>query len=222
MQASAAKQASGGIQASAFFALFLSLFFLLSVYVTLLFFFTQASPDSARHAFLAMICNDFNIKVVSATSKYTAISKKVVAKSARDNPERDCGWLWVIYSSSKKFKRMAREALEVCLWVLKESNKSRFDSSVGQEQCIDHIPYYLSGLSRAHFFRQPVYGPCIVCLIAGNEIKIWLWKPWKWSCRKLPCLHLIVMINVIIWSKGTTLQTFQSFPLKKIAVARYI
>ena len=21
----------------------------------------------------------------------------------------------------------------------------------GQEQCIDHIPYYLSGLSRAHF-----------------------------------------------------------------------
>ena len=73
MQASAAKQASGGIQASAFFALFLSLFFLLSVYVTLLFFFTQASPDSARHAFLAMICNDFNIKVVSATSKYTAM-----------------------------------------------------------------------------------------------------------------------------------------------------
>lgn len=55
-------------------------------------FFTQASPDSARHAFLAMICHDFNIKVVSATSKYTAISKKVVAKSARDNPERDCGW----------------------------------------------------------------------------------------------------------------------------------
>ena len=24
-----------------------------------------------------------------------------------------------------------------------------------QEQCIAHIPYYLSGLSRAHFFRQP-------------------------------------------------------------------
>ena len=24
-----------------------------------------------------------------------------------------------------------------------------------QEQCIEHIPYYLSGLSRAHFFRQP-------------------------------------------------------------------
>ena len=24
-----------------------------------------------------------------------------------------------------------------------------------QEKCIDHIPYYLSGLSRAQFFRQP-------------------------------------------------------------------
>jgi len=24
-----------------------------------------------------------------------------------------------------------------------------------QEQCIDNIPYYLSGLLRAHFFRQP-------------------------------------------------------------------
>ena len=24
-----------------------------------------------------------------------------------------------------------------------------------QEQCIEHILYYLSGLSRTHFFRQP-------------------------------------------------------------------
>ena len=92
VQASAAKQASRVVYKPRLFLLFSFLFFfLLSVYVTLLFFFTQASPDSARHAFLVMICNDFNIKVVSATSKYTAISKKVVAKSARDNPERDCG-----------------------------------------------------------------------------------------------------------------------------------
>ena len=37
----------------------------------------------------------------------------------------------------------------------KESNNSRFDSFSRYEQCIDHIPYYISGLSRAHFFRQP-------------------------------------------------------------------
>ena len=39
----------------------------------------------------------------------------------------------------------------MCLRVLEESNKSRFDSYSRQEQCIDHLPYYLSGLSRAHF-----------------------------------------------------------------------
>ena len=45
--------------------------------------------------------------------------------------------------------------MKMCLRVLKESIKSRFDSYSRQEQSIDHIPYYLSGLSRAHFVRQP-------------------------------------------------------------------
>ena len=58
---------------------------------------------------------------------YTATSRKVVGKSARDNPERYCGWLWVC-CSSKKFERMAWEAMDVCLRVLKESNKRSFDS----------------------------------------------------------------------------------------------
>ena len=39
----------------------------------------------------------------------------------------------------------------MCLRVLKESNKSRFDRYSRQKQSIDHIPYCLSGLSRAHF-----------------------------------------------------------------------
>ena len=55
----------------------------------------------------------------------------------------------------RNLKELARKAMEICLRVLKESNKSRFDSYSRQEQCIDHIPYYLSGLSRPHFFRQP-------------------------------------------------------------------
>ena len=70
-----------------------------------------------------------------------SISKKVV-ESALDNPERYCGWFWV-HCSSKKFERMAREAMDVCLRVLKQSNKSRFDSYSRQEQCVGHIPYYL-------------------------------------------------------------------------------
>ena len=45
--------------------------------------------------------------------------------------------------------------MEVCLRGLKESNKSRFDSYSVKNKNIDHIPYYLSGLSRAQFLWQP-------------------------------------------------------------------
>ena len=55
----------------------------------------------------------------------------------------------------RNLKELARKAMKMCLRVLTENNKSRFDSYSRQEQCIDHIPYYLSGLSRTHFFRQP-------------------------------------------------------------------
>ena len=55
----------------------------------------------------------------------------------------------------RNLKELAQKAMKMCLRVLTESNKIRFDSYSRQEQCIDHIPYYLSGLSRAHFFRQP-------------------------------------------------------------------
>ena len=54
----------------------------------------------------------------------------------------------------RNLKELARKAMEMCLRVLKESNKSRFDSYSRQEQCIDHIPYYLSGLSRAQFMES--------------------------------------------------------------------
>ena len=54
--------------------------------------------------------------------------------------------------SQRNLKELARKAMEMCLRGLKESNKSRFDSNSRQEQFIDHSPYYLSGLSRAHFF----------------------------------------------------------------------
>ena len=53
--------------------------------------------------------------------------ERLSKKSARDNLERYCGLFWV-HCSSKKFGRMAREAMDVCLRLLKESNKTRFDS----------------------------------------------------------------------------------------------
>ena len=69
---------------------------------------------------------------------------------------------------------MVREATDICLRVLKESNKSRFDSFSRYEQCIDHIPYYFSGLSRAHFFRQPfskVLAPLSLSRNAGRGVQ---------------------------------------------------
>ena len=95
---------------------------------------------------------------------YTAISRKFVGKSARDNPERYCGWFWV-QCSSKKFERMAQEAMDVFA-TAKGSNKSRFDWLHCQEQGIDHILYYLSGLLRAHFFRHALNSCKQRCLAA--------------------------------------------------------
>ena len=56
--------------------------------------------------------------------------------------------------------------MDVCLRVLKESNKSRFDSYSVKNKCIDDIPYYLSGLSRAQFLRQRSRNSCIRSLAA--------------------------------------------------------
>ena len=61
----------------------------------------------------------------------------------------------------RNMKELVRKAMKMCLRVLTESNKSRFDSYSCQEQCIDHIPYYLSGLPHAHFFRQLSRNSCI-------------------------------------------------------------
>ena len=54
----------------------------------------------------------------------------------------------------RNLKELARKAMEMCFRVQKESSKSRFDSCSRQEQCIDHTPYCLAGLSRAHFSRN--------------------------------------------------------------------
>ena len=67
---------------------------------------------------------------------------------------------------------MALEAMDMCLRVLKESTTNKFDSYNRQEQCIDHIPYYLSGLSRAHFSDNVSRNSCI-CL-TEISIKTWL------------------------------------------------
>ena len=113
---------------------------------------------------------------------YTAVSRKVVGKSARDNPERYCGW-FCLPCSPKKFERIAREATDICSRVLMESNKSRFDSYSRWEQCIDHIPHYLSGLSRAHFSDNLFRNSCINLIVKTLAFKLL-----AFSRRSVPCV----------------------------------
>ena len=68
----------------------------------------------------------------------------------------------------RNLKEWHAKAMDICLRVLKESNKSRFDSYSRQEQCIDHIPYYLSRLSRAHFSDNLSRNSCIQIFSEGH------------------------------------------------------
>ena len=92
------------------------------------------------------------VLVYKRMNSTTAISRKVVGKSARDNPERYCGW-FCVHCSSEKFERMAREAMDIRLRVLKEGNKSRFDSySVrNSELIVSHITF---GDCRVYIFSD--------------------------------------------------------------------
>ena len=58
----------------------------------------------------------------------------------------------------------------MCLRVLKESNKSRFDRYSRQKQCIDHIPYYLSRLSHAHFSDNLSRKIAVYSLLNNNKV----------------------------------------------------
>ena len=84
----------------------------------------------------------------------TAYNMHCREKCTRQSLKASWGFEFSVFQ--RNWKELARKAMEMCFRVLKESNKSRFDSYSRQEQCIDHIPYYLSGLSRAYFFLQPL------------------------------------------------------------------
>ena len=72
----------------------------------------------------------------------------------------------------RNLKEVARKAMEMCLRVLKESNKSRIDSYSRQEQCIDHIPYYLSGLSLHIFSHNLSRNSCIPMCILKQRLAV--------------------------------------------------
>ena len=118
--------------------------------------------------------------------------ERLSQKNARDDPERYGGWFCVHSSSSRKFERMAREAMDVCLLVLKENSKNRFDSySVGNSVLIiSHITFLDF---RVHIFSENLSrNSCI--------------RPWRWRAARSkkqtvassgfsPALHREVMVS---------------------------
>ena len=95
------------------------------------------------------------------------------------------GWFWV-HCSLRKFERMSREAMDVCLQVLKESNKSRFDSYNVRNSVLNISHITLMGLSDAYFSNNlsQKYS-CIQCSwTSGNS-----GGPWTGSFEVAVGLH---------------------------------
>ena len=125
--------------------------------------------------------------------EHTAISRKVVGKSARDNHERYYGWFWVRFSS-KKFERMAPEAVDVCLGVLKESTKGSFDSySVRNSVLIIMISHITFPNYRVHIFADNLSrNSCI-------QICAWLFAPWELAQKKSVAKWPVTVRKYQVW-----------------------
>ena len=96
---------------------------------------------------------DFHSHLCGAS--YIQLFREMLSEKVHATISKGIGGGFEFSVFQRNLKELERQAMEMCLRVLKESNKRRFDSYSRQEQCIDYIPYFLSGLSRAHFFRQP-------------------------------------------------------------------
>ena len=90
-------------------------------------------------------------EVMNIWKSYTAIPRNAVGKSARDNPERHCGWFRVLFFS-QKFERIGRKGHGNVF--ARKATKVGSTATVIRNS-VDHIPYYLSGLSSALFLQQP-------------------------------------------------------------------
>ena len=90
----------------------------------------------------------------------------------------------------RNLKELARKAMKMCLRVLTESNKSRFDSYSRQEQCIDHIPYYLRDC-RVHIFSDNLSrNSCISFLTANCQGLITIFNIFIFRMSLLFCLNV--------------------------------
>ena len=108
-------------------------------------FLRKGSPSMSLVLIIFMLTTCISSRHLHAhcCTTYTAISRKGVGKSAHDYPERYRGCFGV-HCTSKKFERMAREAMDICLRMLKESNNRRVDSYSVRNSVliISHITFW--------------------------------------------------------------------------------
>ena len=123
---------------------------------------------------------------------------QLFGKKARENPERFCGW-FPVDCSSKKFARMALDAMDVCLRMLKESDKSRLDrcsvrnsvliiSHIIFRDCRVHI--YSDSLSRNSCILLKCPGKPLlwVARVVKTSKKAQTFRNYKWTTSFANCI----------------------------------
>ena len=129
------------------------------------------------------------------------------------NPKRYCGWSWV-HCFSKTFERMAGEAMDICLRVLKESNKCRFNSYSVRNSVliISHITFWDC---KVHIFSDNLSQNS--CIWTGWIIKQdctylvrWIRSKIEESSWKCPCSTILSASSITRYLSCSSLLTCSS------------
>ena len=90
-------------------------------------------------------------------------------KSCRKKCTRQCRKVLQVVLSSLFFKEICKNGTRghgLMFIIAKGKKQQQVRQLQCREQVITHIPYYLSGLSRTHFFRQPFSKQLYTCILS--------------------------------------------------------
>ena len=139
-----------------------------------------------------------SLTVNTETNQYTSLGYSYCEKGCRKKCTRQSRkvlWVVWVHSSTKKFERMAREAMDICLRVLKESKKSRFDSYSARNSVLI-ISRITFRDCRVHFFYDNLSrNSCI-----QNRLgKLWVWNSPGKRSGTTPVSYLYRRLTQRVW-----------------------
>ena len=134
---------------------------------------------------------------------HTAVSRKVVGKSTRDNSQRYCWWFWVYCFSNKNNNGTKAHERMLASAKLKESNKGGFDTTVPGTLYWSY-PILPFGIVACKLFRQPFSKQLYLHVFLLKSIFFFFFKfsppppppllpPWK---KKVLLLQAIINVDV--------------------------